>query len=147
MPQLDPRFFLSQFFWIIVCFTIFYLCVHFLIVPRLRSIIDRRGHVNEKNKTTAHMLSLQSAELKSETHRKTIEMQHHIDEMKTKYEYKFQEYTKNALKEFNDNIKLSYDAAKLEVENHKKILTEKATSQYVSDLASKVIITLTGVRS
>jgi F0F1-type ATP synthase membrane subunit b/b' len=147
MPQLDPRFFASQFFWVIVCFVIFYACAHFLIVPRLRSILDTRLHVNEKNKTTAHMLSLQSAELKSESHIKTVQMQNYIDEIKTKYENKFQEYNKHAMDEFNDKIKLSYEATKLEVENHKKVLSEKATTQYVSDLAAKVVMKLTGVRS
>ena len=146
MPQLDPRFFLSQFFWIIICFVLFYACVHFFIVPRLRSIVETRKHVNEKNKTTAHMLSLQIAELKSAAHTKTVEMQNQIDEMKSKYEHKFQEYSKDALSAFNDKIRQSYDATMLEVEKHKKVLSEKATSQYVEDLASKVVMKLTGVR-
>ena len=147
MPQLDPRFFASQIFWIIICFALFYICVHFFIVPRLRSIIDIRGHVNEKNKTTAHMLSLQAAELRSAAHVKTVQMQHHIDAMKDKSEHKFQEYAHQSLDEFNAKIKVSYDATMLEIEKHKKMLSEKATGQYVSDLAGKVMMKLTGVMS
>ena len=54
---------------------------------------------------------------------------------------------KDALSAFNDKIKQSYDATMLEVEKHKKVLSEKATGQYVEDLASKVVMKLTGVRS
>lgn len=146
MPQLDPRFFLSQFFWVIVCFALFYGCMHFLIVPRLRFIINARNHVNEKNKTTTHMLSLRLAEIRSEAHIKTIQMHNQIDELKAKYENKFEEYSKNALDRFNDKIKQSYDATILEIEKHKKVLNEKATEKYVSDLANKVVMKLTGVR-
>lgn len=147
MPQLDSRYFSSQFFWIIVCFALFYTCVHFFIVPRLKSILERRAYLNEKNKTTAHMMSLQSAELKSVAHTKTLEMQNNIDEMKAKFEHKFQEYSTQTLAEFNDKIKSSYDNTMLEIEKQKKILSEKVTNEYVASLADKVVMKLTGAKS
>jgi len=146
MPQLDPRFFVSQFFWMVVCFAIFYVCVHFIIVPRLRSIFSTRDHVNEKNSTTAHMLSLRAAELRSDIHNKTVHMQRHIDEMKSKYDNKFQEYSQNLLTDFNEKVKKSHEEVMMEIEQHKKVLLEKSTSKYVEDLANKVISKLTGVK-
>ena len=147
MPQLDPRYFSSQFFWIIVCFALFYACVHFLIVPRLKSILESRAYLNTKNKTTAHMIILQSAELKSISHTKTLEMQQNIDEMKAKFERKFHEYSKGILSEFNDKIKSSYDSVQLEIEKQKKTLNEKTTNEYVLSVADKVVTKLTGVKS
>ena len=147
MPQLDPKFFASQFFWIIICFALFYACVHFLIVPRLRNILKTRAHVNESNKTTAHMLALQSAELKTIAHTKTVEMQRNLDEMKAKSEQKFQEYAKKVLDEFSAKTKSSYESAMLEVEKQKNVLSEKSTNEYVEALAGKVIAKLIGAKS
>jgi len=147
MPQLDSTYFASQFFWIIVCFALFYTCVHFLIVPRIKSILQKRAHENEKNKTTAHIMLLESAELRSVSHTKIVEMQNNIDEMKAKSERKFQEYSSQALRELNDKIKSSYDSAKLEIEIQKQTLSKKSTSEYVSSLVDIVVTKLTGVKS
>ena len=92
-------------------------------------------------------MSLQSAELRSVAHTKILEMQSNIDEIKAKSEHKFQEYASQALGEFNDRIKSSYDSAKLEIEKQKKILSEKTTNDYVLSLAGKVVTKLTGVKS
>ena len=144
MPQLDPQFFLSQFFWIVICFALFYACVHHFIVPRLRSIIETRSHTNEGNATKAHMLSLQIAELKSEAHAKTLEMNRLIDDLKHESNNKFQEYSKNVLDKFNAKIKEAHEAAMKDIEKQRKLLTENTTDKFVSDLASKVIVRLTG---
>jgi len=146
MPQLDSTYFSSQFFWIIVLFAIFYASVHFLIVPTLRAIFHSRNYINEKNKTTAHMLSLESAELKSIAHSKTLEIQKQIDDMKIKFEIKFKEYSEKTLSQFSNDMKLSYDNVKLEIEKQNKLLSEKSTDEYVLSLADKVVSKLTGAK-
>lgn len=144
MPQLDPRYFTSQFFWIIVCFGLFYICMHFIIVPRLRSILTTRHQVNERNTTKARMLMQEIEELKIESHAKIVALHKKINEMQESSERKFQEYTKNTLDEFNKKIKSSYDETMLEIEKQKNILDEKATNAFVASLADKVIGKLTG---
>jgi F0F1-type ATP synthase membrane subunit b/b' len=147
MPQLDSTFFTSQFFWVIVCFACFYTCVHFFIVPRLRSITETRMHINEQNNTTAHMIALQVAELKSTSHAQTVQMQSYIEELKAQYDNEFQKHSKDILDAFNKKTKQSYDAAILEIEKYNKVLSEKATENYVQELAAKVVMKLTGVRT
>lgn len=146
MPQLDSTYFPSQFFWIIILFAIFYACVHFLIVPSLRSIFRSRSYINEKNKTTAHMLSLQTSELKLISHSKNLAMQKRIDEMKIKFDAKFKEYSKEVLDKFSHDMKLSYDNLKLEIEKQNQLLSEKSTNEYVLSLADKVVSKLTGAK-
>lgn len=144
MPQLDLQFFPSQFFWIVACFALFYACVHFLIVPRLRSIIETRSHTNEANATKAHMLSLQIAELKSAAHSKTLEMNKLIEELKSESNHKFQEYSKDIVNEFNEKIKSAHDMTLKEIDKQRKVLTEKATDEFVSNVSDKIIARLTG---
>lgn len=45
MPQLDPTWFVSQLFWLFVCFTILYLLLSRLILPPLQGVITSRKGV------------------------------------------------------------------------------------------------------
>lgn len=147
MPQLDSSFFASQFFWIVTCFSIFYAFMHFLVVPRISSIINHRNNINEKNTTTANMLSLQIAELKADAHLRSLKMQDEVNKLKSKFDKEFQEYTKTALEKFNDELKNAHIATMKELEDHKKIIKSEEIEKYVEDLAGKVIVKLTGMKT
>jgi len=51
MPQFDFTTYSSQIFWFALCFIALYLSAHFLILPRIRSIISKRHELiaNDKN--------------------------------------------------------------------------------------------------
>lgn len=42
MPQLNPESFTSQIFWLFVSFSILFFIVHFFLLPKLKSIREKR---------------------------------------------------------------------------------------------------------
>jgi F-type H+-transporting ATPase subunit b len=44
MPQLDPTWFASQIFWLVVCFTLLYVLLARVVLPPLSKTIERRIH-------------------------------------------------------------------------------------------------------
>ncbi|MFM7982873.1 MAG: hypothetical protein ACKPKO_26475, partial [Candidatus Fonsibacter sp.] len=43
MPQLNPEFWISQIFWLILCFGLLYFLIHKFFSPKLFSLIDQRA--------------------------------------------------------------------------------------------------------
>ena len=43
MPQLDPTWFVSQIFWLVLCFTALYALLAYVILPRLSGTIEKRA--------------------------------------------------------------------------------------------------------
>ena len=48
MPQLDPEYWASQAFWLILIFTLLYLSISKFFVPKIRNSIDERNSKRTK---------------------------------------------------------------------------------------------------
>ena len=44
MPQLDPKYWASQAFWLILAFTTLYLAVAKIFIPKIKNSLDDRDH-------------------------------------------------------------------------------------------------------
>ena len=42
MPQLDPKYWASQVFWLILVFTILYICISRFFIPKIKMNLDDR---------------------------------------------------------------------------------------------------------
>ena len=42
MPQFESQYFLSQIFWFVICFTIIYLTISKIYIPKIKEIIKKR---------------------------------------------------------------------------------------------------------
>ena len=49
MPQLDPKYWASQAFWLVLVFTLLYLAISKLFIPKIKSNLeDRENKIREK---------------------------------------------------------------------------------------------------
>ena len=42
MPQLNPEFYISQLFWLVVCFTFLFIFLWRISLPRISSVLEKR---------------------------------------------------------------------------------------------------------
>ena len=49
MPQLDPEFWFSQAFWLIVVFLVIYLTISKIFIPKIKDNLDERENTIKKN--------------------------------------------------------------------------------------------------
>ena len=143
MPQLDPTYWASQAFWLILIFTALYLALSNLFIPKIKDNIDNRENKIKDDLDEAQKLK-NLAEQKFGEYELSIEnakkeVQKIIFESKNKMNLEIQGKKKKIEKEIESEIK---DAEK-EIENLKKD-SLKNISSISEEVASKVIERISG---
>ena len=143
MPQLDPTYWASQAFWLILIFTLLYFTLSKMFIPKIKESIDDRENkikdsLDEAQKLKSH------AEEKLKVYEITIEdakkeVHKIIFESKNKLNYEIQDNKKKIEKE----IELEIKKAEQEIENLKKdsLISISTISE---EMASKVIEQISG---
>ena len=143
MPQLDPTYWASQAFWLILIFTALYLSLSNIFIPKIKNNIDNRENKikddldeAQKLKTLAEQ-KLKEYELSIEDTKK--EVQKIIFESKNKLNLEIQ----NKKKKFEKEIEIEIEKAEKEIVNLKKE-SLKSISTISEEMASKVIEQISG---
>jgi len=144
MPQLDPTYWASQAFWLILLFTFLYLALSRIFIPKIKESIDDRENKIKDDLDEAQKLK-SIAEEKFKEYKITIEnakkdAQKIIFESKKKLSLEIQ----NKKKEFEKEIDLEVKNVEQEIKNLKKdSLTSISTIS--EEMTSKVIEMVSGV--
>ena len=143
MPQLDPTYWPSQIFWLILIFTALYLTLSNLFIPKIKNNIDSRENKIKDDLDEAKKLKnlaeekLREYELSIENAKKDV--QKIIFESKNKLNLEIQ----NKKKKFEKEIEIEIKNAEKEIENLKKD-SLKNISTISEEMASKVIEQISG---
>ena len=143
MPQLDPTYWASQAFWLILIFTGLYLALANLFIPKIKSSIDNRENKIKDDLDEAQKLK-NLAEQKLKEYDQSIEnakkeVQKIIFESKNKLNLEI----RNKKKEFEKEIEIEIESAEKEIENLKKN-SLKNILVISEEMASKVIEQISG---
>ena len=143
MPQLDPTYWASQAFWLILIFTALYLALSNMFIPKVKNNIDSRENKVKDDLDEAQKLK-NLAEKKLKEYEQSIEdakkeVQKIIFESKNELSLQIQTKKKEFEKEIENEIK----TAEKEIENLKKNSLE-SISVISEEMASKVIERISG---
>jgi F-type H+-transporting ATPase subunit b len=143
MPQLDPTYWASQAFWLVLIFAALYLVLANLFIPKIKSSIDDRENKIKEDLDEAQKLK-NLAEQRHKEYELSIEnakkeVQKIIFESKSKLNLEIQ----NKKKEFEKEIEIEIESAEKEIENLKKE-SLKNISTISEEMASKVIEQISG---
>jgi len=143
MPQLDPTYWVSQAFWLILIFTLLYLVLSKMFIPKIKeSIDDRENKIKDDLDEAQKLKSL--AEVKLKNYEMTIENAKKevlkiIFESKNKLTIEIQ----NKKKKFDTEIEAEVKRAEKEIENLKNdSLIDISTIS--EEMTSKVIKMVSG---
>ena len=117
MPQFDYTTYASQIFWFIICFSILYLTIYFVIIPRLSKIINTRINIISSNTSIAEELQ-----------QKITEVSQKSQQLRTQAQTSYHTQINQAIKEINKNREISIAQTKL----HTAIL-QKKTQQKIQE--------------
>ena len=143
MPQLDPTYWASQAFWLILIFTALYLALSNLFIPKIKDNIDSRENKIKDDLDEAQKLK-NLAEQKLKDYVQSIdtakkEVQKIIFESKNQLNLQIQSKKKQFEKEIENEIR----AAEQEIEGLKKESLVNI-SMISEEMASKVIEQISG---
>ncbi|MFM8423390.1 MAG: hypothetical protein ACKN91_05990, partial [Candidatus Fonsibacter sp.] len=145
MPQLNPEFWISQIFWLILCFGLLYFLIHKFFSPKLFSLIDQRAdflksliNQTENNKNEIQKLDNEYNKIINEAKKKS-------KENSTKLISEFDEKIFIKKKEFENY--LNAETAKIENEiNNFKQHTLDNISDIVSEFSKELIEKITDTK-
>ena len=144
MPQLDPTYWASQAFWLIIIFSLLYLTLSKMFIPKIKESIDDRENKIKDDLDEAQKLKL-VAEEKLKEYELTIEdtkkeVQKIILESKNKLSTEIQ----NKKKIFEKEIEIEIKKTEQEIENLKKeslasitVISEEITSKIIEKVSGE----------
>jgi len=143
MPQLDPKYWASQAFWLVLVFTFLYLGIAKLFIPKIKNSLDDRDHKIKSDLDEANNLK-NIAEKKQVEYEKTMEnakkeVQQIIFESKKKLDLDIQ----NKKKIFDKEIEKELEHAQSEIDEFTKT-SEKNITIISEGIASKIIESISG---
>ena len=143
MPQLDPTYWASQAFWLILIFSLLYLALSNLFIPKIKDNIDIRENKIKDDLDEAQKLK-NLAEQKLKEYKLSLEdakkeVQKIIFESKNRLNLEIH----NKKKEFEKEIESEIEAAEKEIESLKNE-SLKNISTISEEMASEVIEKISG---
>tara|TARA_B100000780_G_C21056569_1_gene424511 strand:+ start:111 stop:686 length:576 start_codon:yes stop_codon:yes gene_type:complete len=143
MPQLDPTYWASQAFWLILIFTLLYLALSKLFIPKIKDSIDER-----ENKIKDDLDEAQN--LKSLAEQKLVEYELILEDAKKEAQKiilesknKLNSEIQNKKKKFEKELEREIENAEKEIESLKKE-SLKSISIISEEIASGVIEQISG---
>lgn len=145
MPQLDPKYWASQAFWLILIFTLLYLSLSNLFIPKIKSGIDDRENKIKNDLDEAQELK-ELAETKLKEYEETIENgKKEVQKILIENKKKLKREIENKKKKFDKEIELEVENAQKEIKNFKKdslnnisLISEEITSKIIEDISGEI---------
>ena len=137
MPQFDFNTYSSQIFWFFICFLILFLFSHFLILPRIREILENRNNIINEDNNLSEDIMLQTENINNEAEnnikRANIEYLNQIDKI-VKTNNNMRDNVIADLKNKMDiKIKKSREEIKLFIDN-----SSSANKKIIEDLTNNI---------
>ena len=144
MPQLDPEFWIAQIFWLILTFSILYLVIWKIFLPKINYSIENRKSRIVNDLDEAQKLK-ESAEKKLKEYNKIIEnSKQEAKKIIEDERKKLDQDIENKKKDFNNQIEKEITAAEKEIKDLKKTSLSnisKIASETSAELMKKIIST------
>lgn len=138
MPQLDPTWFVSQLFWLLVSVTLLYTVLSKLALPPLMAVLELRRATRERDLNAAQALKTEADSAREEYERALSDARLRAQAIFTEVEQKGKQDTETALLTLSRTLHQQIaDAERHIAESKEKLM--RALEPAVADLASHAV--------
>ena len=142
MPQLDPKYWASQAFWLILIFTLLYLSISKFFVPKIRNSIDERNSKIKDDLDEAKNLKDMSEKKLKEYESLIVNAKREVQKIYTDSKKKLNIDIQNKKKSVEKEIDSAVEKAQSEITNLKKNsiddilkISEKMTATVIEEIS------------
>jgi len=144
MPQLDPKYWASQAFWLVLIFTFLYLAISKLFIPKIRNSLDARNSKIKDDLDEAKNLK-DIAEKKLKEYESLIEnAKKEVQKISLESKKKLNSNIQNKKKSVEKEIDSAMEKAQLEITSLKKNsindivkISEKITTTIIEEISGE----------
>ncbi len=148
MPQLDPEFFVSQLFWLVVTFSFLLLFLWKVSLPRIGSVLEKRENKINNDIETAKQLQIEAEKIKDQIDQKlydskeknisliknsTVNLQNKASEELSKLDNELNKKIEKSAKVIENNKKESLKQTHKQIHEITKLTLSKLSSVQIND--------------
>ena len=104
MPQLNPEFFVSQLFWLVVTFSFLLVFLWRISLPRIGSVLDKRERKISEDLTTAKELQINAENIQVEIDSKLKQARSEASDILKKSSISLQDKVQEELKKLDEEL-------------------------------------------
>ena len=148
MPQLDPEFFVSQLFWLVVTFSFLLFFLWKVSLPRIGSVLEKRENKINNNIATAKQLQIEAEKIQDQIKQKlhdskeqnisliknsTVDLQNKASEELLKLDNELNKKIEKSAKVIENNKKESLKKIYEQIHEITKLTLSKLSSVQIND--------------
>ena len=148
MPQLDPEFFVSQLFWLVVTFSFLLLFLWKVSLPRIGSVLEKRENKINNDIKTAKQLQIEAEKIQDQIEQKlhdskeqnisliknsTVDLQNKASEELLKLDNDLNKKIEKSAKVIENNKKESLKKIHEQIHEITKLTLSKLSSVQIND--------------
>ena len=148
MPQLNPEFFVSQLFWLVITFSFLFFFLWKISLPRIGSVIEKREKKINNDLETAKQLQTEAEDIQKQIEQElkstrdktadlirssTVNFQNNTSEELAQLEKKLNQQLNDAAKIIESNKKKSLQEIDEQIYDITKITVSKLSSIHIQD--------------
>jgi F-type H+-transporting ATPase subunit b len=148
VPQLDPEFFVSQLFWLVVTFSFLLLFLWRVSLPRIGSVLEKRENKINNDIETAKQLQIEAEKIKDQIDQKlydskeknisliknsTVNLQNKASEELSKLDNELNKKIEKSAKVIENNKKESLKQIHKQIHEITKLTLSKLSSVQIND--------------
>ena len=119
MPQLNPEFFLSQVFWLIITFSFLLIFLWKISLPRISSVLEKRKNKIIDDIQTAKKLQTEAEKTQSKIDQQLLAAHEHVTELIKTSANNIQDRISIQLKEIDNKIEKNINESAKTIEKNK----------------------------
>ena len=148
MPQLDPEFFVSQLFWLVVTFSFLFFFLWKVSLPRIGSVLEKRENKINNDIETAKQLQIEAEKIQDQIEQKlhdskeqnisliknsTVNLQNKASEELSKLDNELNKKIEKSAKVIENNKKESLKQIHEQIHEITKLTLSKLSSVQIND--------------
>ena len=148
MPQLDPEFFVSQLFWLVVTFSFLFFFLWKVSLPRISSVLEKRENKINNDIKTAKQLQIEAEKIQDQIEQKlhdskeqnisliknsTVDLQNKASEKLSKLDNELNKKIEKSAKVIENNKKESLKQIHEQIHEITKLTLSKLSSVQIND--------------
>jgi len=119
MPQLNPEFFISQLFWLVITFSFLFVFLWRISLPRIENVLEKRANKINENIKTAKKYQTEAEEIQTKIDSQLREAKLETSELIKKANINLQDLTSKKLEKIDEAINLKLNDASSTIEKSK----------------------------
>ena len=109
MPQLNPEFYMSQLFWLVLTFTFLFIFLWRISLPRISTVLEKRASKINDDIRLAKQHQAEAEEIQDKIDFRLREVRLETSELIKTANSNFQDHTSKELEKIDSNINLKID--------------------------------------